>query len=112
MDGKIQNVQYLGGCNGNLKAISKLVDGLTVEESLFWKSLESGARKGFSFSPLRYNQASSMYPIKHKKWNQEERASAADQKTYFLSERTFQYEFKLSNLRNSKINALAKTCVS
>lgn len=87
-------------------------NGLTVGESLFWKSLESGARKGFSFSPLRYNQASSTYPIKHKKWNQDERASAADQKTYFLSERTFQYEFKLSNLRNSKINALAKTCIS
>ncbi len=31
-DGKIYNVEFLGGCNGNLKAISKLVDGYTVEE--------------------------------------------------------------------------------
>lgn len=28
----ITNVAFLGGCNGNLKAISKLVDGMTVEE--------------------------------------------------------------------------------
>ena len=28
----VSNVHFLGGCNGNLKAISKLVDGKTVEE--------------------------------------------------------------------------------
>lgn len=28
----ISNVVFLGGCNGNLKAISKLVDKMTVEE--------------------------------------------------------------------------------
>lgn len=28
----ISNVQFLGGCNGNLKAIAKLVDGMTVDE--------------------------------------------------------------------------------
>ena len=28
----ISNVKFIGGCNGNLKAISKLVDGMTVEE--------------------------------------------------------------------------------
>lgn len=28
----ITNVSFLGGCNGNLKAISKLVDGMTVDE--------------------------------------------------------------------------------
>ncbi len=26
-DGKLSNVQFVGGCNGNLKAISKLVEG-------------------------------------------------------------------------------------
>ena len=31
-DGKLYNVKYIGGCNGNLKAISKLVDGMTVEQ--------------------------------------------------------------------------------
>ena len=30
-DGKLYNVQFVGGCNGNLKAIAKLVDGWTVE---------------------------------------------------------------------------------
>lgn len=31
-DGKVSNVQFLGGCNGNLKAIAKLVDGWTVDK--------------------------------------------------------------------------------
>ncbi len=31
-NGALHNVQFLGGCNGNLKAISKLVDGWTVEK--------------------------------------------------------------------------------
>ena len=32
LDGdKVSNIQFLGGCNGNLKAISKLVDGLSVD---------------------------------------------------------------------------------
>ncbi len=28
----VHNIQFTGGCNGNLKAISKLVDGMTVEQ--------------------------------------------------------------------------------
>ena len=28
----VRNIQFTGGCNGNLKAISKLVDGWTVEQ--------------------------------------------------------------------------------
>ena len=28
----ITNVSFVGGCNGNLKAVSKLVDGYTVEQ--------------------------------------------------------------------------------
>lgn len=31
-DDVVTNVTFLGGCNGNLKAISKLVDGMKVEE--------------------------------------------------------------------------------
>ena len=31
-DGKLSNVQFEGGCNGNLKAISKLCNGMTVSE--------------------------------------------------------------------------------
>lgn len=28
----IRNISFFGGCNGNLKAIAKLLDGATVEE--------------------------------------------------------------------------------
>ncbi len=32
LDGNVvKNIEFVGGCNGNLKAISKLVDGMTVE---------------------------------------------------------------------------------
>lgn len=31
-DNIITGVSFLGGCNGNLKAISKLVEGMSVEE--------------------------------------------------------------------------------
>ena len=33
LDGDVvHNIEFVGGCNGNLKAISKLVDGMTVDE--------------------------------------------------------------------------------
>lgn len=28
----VRNIKFIGGCNGNLKAIAKLVDGMTVEQ--------------------------------------------------------------------------------
>ena len=28
----VKNVAFTGGCNGNLKAVSNLVDGMTVEQ--------------------------------------------------------------------------------
>ena len=31
-NGVIKDVEFVGGCNGNLQAISKLVDGLTVDQ--------------------------------------------------------------------------------
>ena len=31
-EGKLKNVQFLGGCNGNLKGICSLVEGMDVEE--------------------------------------------------------------------------------
>ena len=31
-DGKLYNVQFLGGCNGNLKAIGRLVEGKDAKE--------------------------------------------------------------------------------
>ena len=31
-DGKLHNVTYIGGCNGNLKGIASLVEGMAVED--------------------------------------------------------------------------------
>ena len=31
-DGKVHNVQYIGGCNGNLKGIGSLVEGMDANE--------------------------------------------------------------------------------
>ncbi|MBQ4444301.1 MAG: TIGR03905 family TSCPD domain-containing protein [Clostridia bacterium] len=33
LDGDVvKNIRFVGGCNGNLKALSKVLDGWTVEE--------------------------------------------------------------------------------
>lgn len=37
-DGKVKNVEFVGGCNGNLKGISSLIDGMDAEEVI--KKLE------------------------------------------------------------------------
>lgn len=31
-DGKVKNVQFIGGCNGNLKGIGSLVEGMDVDD--------------------------------------------------------------------------------
>ena len=31
-NGKVKNVKFVGGCNGNLKGIGKLVEGLPIDE--------------------------------------------------------------------------------
>ena len=31
-DGKVKNVQFVGGCNGNLKGIAALVEGMDVQD--------------------------------------------------------------------------------
>ena len=31
-DNKVKNVSYLGGCNGNLKGIGALVEGMDIDE--------------------------------------------------------------------------------
>ena len=31
-DGKVKNVQFLGGCNGNLKGIGALIEGMSAED--------------------------------------------------------------------------------
>ena len=32
VDGKVHNVQFIGGCNGNLKGIGSLVECMSVDE--------------------------------------------------------------------------------
>ncbi len=43
-DGKVMNVKFLGGCNGNLQGISSLVEGMDVDTVI--QKLE-GIRCGF-----------------------------------------------------------------
>ena len=31
-DGKVMNVKFMGGCNGNLKGIGALVEGMDIDE--------------------------------------------------------------------------------
>ena len=46
LDGNVvHNVQFHGGCNGNLQAISKVVDGMTVEQiEGYFKGIDGGGR--------------------------------------------------------------------
>ena len=44
-EGTIHNVRFTGGCNGNLKAISKLVEGKSAEEI---RDLLAGNTCGFN----------------------------------------------------------------
>ncbi len=37
-DGKVSDLSFVGGCDGNLKAISKLLEGMDVEDVI--KTLE------------------------------------------------------------------------
>ena len=34
IDGKVHNVAYVGGCNGNLQGIGRLVEGMEVHEAI------------------------------------------------------------------------------
>ncbi len=41
----ITNVKFLGGCNGNLNAISRVVDGMTVSQiESYFKGLTCGMK--------------------------------------------------------------------
>ena len=33
-DNKVKNVQFMGGCNGNLKGIGALVEGMDINEAI------------------------------------------------------------------------------
>ena len=44
VDGKVTNVSFVGGCNGNLQGIGRLVEGMEVNEAI---SRLEGFRCGF-----------------------------------------------------------------
>lgn len=45
VDGKLHNVRYLGGCNGNLKGVGALVEGMDVHEAIArLKGITCGAK--------------------------------------------------------------------
>ena len=44
VDGKVVNVQFEGGCNGNTKGIASLIEGMSAEEAV--RRME-GIRCGF-----------------------------------------------------------------
>ena len=31
-DGKVQSIEYIGGCNGNLQGMSRLVEGMNIDD--------------------------------------------------------------------------------
>lgn len=43
-DNRVKNLSFIGGCNGNLQGISKLVEGMDVDEVI---SRLEGIRCGF-----------------------------------------------------------------
>ena len=44
VDNKVRNVSFVGGCNGNLQGISRLIEGMDVDEAI---SRIDGIRCGF-----------------------------------------------------------------
>ena len=47
-DGKLKNVEYIGGCNGNLQGIGRLVEGMPVDEVI-------ARLRGIRCGTLRWN---------------------------------------------------------
>lgn len=46
VDGKLTNVSFLGGCNGNLQGISKLIEGMDIDEVIARvEGIKCGARQ-------------------------------------------------------------------
>ena len=46
VDGKLTNVSFVGGCNGNLQGIGKLVEGMDIDEGIARvEGIKCGARQ-------------------------------------------------------------------
>lgn len=45
VDGKLHNVRYVGGCNGNLQGVGALVEGMDIHEAISrLKGIKCGAK--------------------------------------------------------------------
>ena len=45
VDGKVHDVHYLGGCNGNTQGVGALVEGMEIDEAIRrLKGIKCGAR--------------------------------------------------------------------
>ena len=60
-DGKVKNVQFFGGCNGNLKGIGALVEGMEVAEVI--RRVE-GIRCGFKSTSCPDQLAQALKAVK------------------------------------------------
>ena len=60
-NGKVKNVSFFGGCNGNLKGIGSLVEGMEVDEVI--KKLE-GIKCGFKQTSCPDQLAKALKEIK------------------------------------------------
>jgi len=63
VDGKLRNVKFLGGCNGNLQGIGALVEGMEIDEAI---SRLSGIRCGFKNTSCPDQLASALIEYKNK----------------------------------------------
>ena len=56
-DGKVKNVSFVGGCNGNLKAISSIVEGMDVDFVIErFKGIRCGMKKTAGRCSTRWNE--------------------------------------------------------
>ena len=57
-DGIVKNVRFLGGCNGNLQGIGKLVEGMKIEEVIENYDVMGIVGNGASYEILKSANAS------------------------------------------------------
>ena len=61
-DGKVKGVQFLGGCNGNLKGIGALVEGMNVDDVI---ARVEGIRCGMKFTSCPDQLAKALKAVKN-----------------------------------------------
>ncbi|MBQ2842092.1 MAG: TIGR03905 family TSCPD domain-containing protein [Clostridia bacterium] len=60
-DGRVKNVSFEGGCNGNLKGIAALVDGMKIEDVI---AKVEGIRCGFKSTSCPDQLAKALREVK------------------------------------------------